>query len=301
MLATGTKSFSLAFALAGAAFFTSAAPARANLVLNGDFENSTPIDIITWPTSAGGIGQVGNIVNLPDWTKTPLVADGSDGYVFVVNQDADNYINAWSPYPNQGGGFPSKFSNAASSNIFLWGPDYGPNPQSNGFSGPPGSAASNKFIGADGDFGASILSQVVTGFTPGSEYVLSFQYAGSQETGEQGDTTQQWKVRLGGQDFSTPTWTNPSRGFTPWATYTSSPFIASSSSLNLEFEGFGRAVASGSLPPFLLLDNVQIVENAPPAPAPVPGPLPALGAGMALAWSRKLRHRIGAVARNSRD
>ena len=36
-----------------------------------------------------------------------------------------------------------------------------------------------------------------------------------------------------------------------------------------------------------------------PAPAPAPGPLPVLGAASALAWSRKMRRRIGAATGSS--
>lgn len=274
-----------------------------NLVKNGDFENSTANDAATWPSSAGGIGQIqlGSptapdkplIVTLAEWTKNPVSSDGSDGFAFVINADADNKT-AGAPYPNQGGGFPSKFSNTASTNIFLWGPDFnGPGgPASNGFTGSPNGG---KFLGVDGDYGASVLSQTITGFDASKNYVLSFEYAGAQETGEVGDTLQQWKVNLGGQDFSTPVWTNPSKGFTPWQTYTSAPFSgAGLGAATLSFEGWGRAVVSGSLPPFLLLDNVQILEQTSP-PTAVPGPLPVLGAGFALGFSRRLRRRIASA------
>ena len=163
----------------------------------------------------------------------------------------------------------------------------------NGFSGPPGSSATNKFIGADGDYGASILSQLVLNFDTSKKYVLSYDYAGAQESGQMGDTKQQWKVSLGGVDYSTLEWTNPSQGFTAWKKYVSPAFTPSASSMLLRFESWGRAVVSGSLPPFLLLDNVKIIEDGPPPPPPsVPGPLPVLGAGLALGWSRKLRSRI---------
>lgn len=275
-----------------------AASVHANLVVNGDFEDSSSKDPAEFPTSVGGIGQIDNIVSLPGWTKASVVNDGSDGFGFVVNQDADYKIPG-SSFPNQGGGFPSKFTKDASTNIFLWGPDYGPNPQNNGFSGPPGSSAGNKFLGFDGDYGASTLSQTVVGFDISKKYVFSFDYAGAQETGETGPTNQQWKVTLGGSDYSTPTWVNPGMGFTGWQTFTSSAFTPAANSLALTFESWGRAVTSGSLPPFLLLDNVKIIESQnpqPPTPS-VPGPLPALGIGLTVAWSRKLRRRISSPSK----
>ena len=81
-----------------------------------------------------------------------------------------------------------------------------------------------------------------------------------------------------------------SQGFTDWTTYTSAPFTPTAASLDLKFTADG---APAGQPPFALLDNVQIVEFGSP-PSPVPGPLPVLGAGAALAWSRKLRRRISA-------
>ena len=300
--------------LAAALAASMAVPASAatNLVKNGDFENSTPNDTTTFPTSVGGIGQIqlgsptsptkALVVTLAEWTKQSVVSDGSDGFAFVINADADNKT-AGSSYPNQGGGFPSKFTPTAPggpTNIFLWGPDYnGPGgPVLNGFTGPTGSSATNKFIGADGDYGASILSQSITGFDPAKNYILSYDYAGAQETGEQGDTEQKWIVSLGGTDYSAPQWINPSKGFTAWKTFTSAPFSgAGLEGALLSFTSFGKAVTSGSLPPFLLLDNVKIIEpGIPPVPpSPVPGPLPMLGAGMALGLTRRLRRRVNAA------
>lgn len=310
-----SKNLGIAFLFGCMSQLAHAVPASANLVRNGGFEDSTAVDTTTWPTSEGGIGQIqlgspdaptdALLINLPYWTKAVVdPGDGSSGFAFVINADADKKLSG-STYPNQGGGFPSKFSNDPDklTNVFLWGPQYfgEGGPVSNSFSGPPGSVPGNKFVGADGDFGASILSQVITGFDTSKNYVLSFEYAGAQETGREGDTFQEWRVNLGGLNFTTPRWTNPSKGFTPWQTYTSTPFSgAGLEGQTLSFESWGRAVAEGSLPPFLLLDNVQILETTPPPPpTSVPGPLPALGAGLALGFSRKLRRRIAAAKRSS--
>jgi len=266
------------------------AKAVTNLVQNGSFENSTPNNTSTYPTSTGGIGQLVEVVTLPDWTRTIVSDAGSGGFAFVINQDADN-LTSGSTYPNQGGGFPSKFS-PGNTNIFLWGPDYNGSggPVSNGFTGSPDGG---NFMGMDGDYGASRISQLITGLTPGRDYILSFEYAGAQETGQTGATTQKWIVGLDGTTFDVGPWTNPSQGFTAWQTYTKT-FTASSSSSSLSFEAFGRALSGGgSLPPFLLLDGVKIFESGSgPGPGPVasvPGPLPLLGVGTALAWSRRVR------------
>jgi hypothetical protein len=51
-----------------------------------------------------------------------------------------------------------------------------------------------------------------------------------------------------------------------------------------------------SLPPFLLLDNVQILDSTPPGPptppTSVPGPLSLLGVGAAFGMTRRLRRRL---------
>ncbi|MEB3167153.1 MAG: hypothetical protein VKK97_00300 [Synechococcaceae cyanobacterium] len=142
-----------------------------------------------------------------------------------------------------------------------------------------------------------MLTQTVTGFDTSKQYVLSYDFAGSQLTTEIGATKQQWKVLLGTVDHSVTELTNPSKGFTPWSTYMSIPFTPSAASLTLRFESWGRAVTSGSLNPFLLLDNVKILEQAAPPPPSVPGPLPVLGIGMTFAWSRRLRRQIAASAK----
>jgi MYXO-CTERM domain-containing protein len=119
-------------------------------------------------------------------------------------------------------------------------------------------------------------------------YTLSFEYAGSQLTNDIDGTWQELRVGLDGSALATtPSWINPSRGFTAWQTY-STTFTAPTSGTNLSFEAFGYSVTgSGPSRPMLLLDNVQLSENTPPPS--VPGPLPAAGAAAAFAWSRRLR------------
>lgn len=266
-----------------------AAHAAGNLVQNGDFEISSPINLGTYPTSAGGIGQIGNIVNLSNWSKTCIFdCAGSNGFAFVVDQNADNRISGQA-YPNQGGGFPSLNTPGVSTNIFVWGPDYGPNPVQNGFTGSPNGG---KFVGIDGDYGRSKITQTISSLTVGNSYTLSFEYAGSQFTDSPGATNQYWEVGVNNSTIQTPGWTNPSQGFTPWQTY-SYQFTAAASSFDLDFTAVGGQ--GTALPPFLLLDNVQILESTPPPPTSVPGPLPVLGAGVAMGFSRRLRRRIASA------
>lgn len=263
------------------------AGAATNYVSNGDFETSTPKNLATFPTSAGGIGQIDQIVDLSGWTKT-VPNDGSGGFAFVIDANADNKAPGAS-YPNQGGGFPSIFSPGSSSNIFLWGPGFSTNPVSNGFTGSPNGG---KFLAAFGDFGRSKVSQTVTGLTAGNQYTLSFEYAGSQATDNTGDTQQYWSFDLPTGTQNLTQWINPSQGFTDWRTY-STTFTATDSFFTLGFEPFGASTGGpGELSPVLLLDNVQVVDFTPPTPTSVPGPLPVLGAGAAFSWSRRLRRTL---------
>ncbi len=269
--------------LLAAALPATAAP---NLVTNGDFENSSALNTVSYPTSAGGIGQVGSVVSLPGWTKTITKDLNSGGFAFVTNTDAD--FNNSNPYPDQGGGFPSIFSPTAQTNIFLWGPDFSPNKQENNFSASPNGG---NFLAVYGDYGRSKMSQTVSGLAVGTSYSFSFEYAGSQATDEFGETEQYWAVTGPGGSFNTPTRTNPSRSFSPWLTY-STTFVAASDSVDLDFEPFSSSTSgTGSLAAVLLLDNVQIRETTAP-PAAAPAPLPVLGAGAALCWSQRLRRRL---------
>lgn len=290
-----------------------------NLITNGNFEDSSPVNLSAYPSSAGGIGQIGQIVNLPGWTKTIIKDPGSNGFAFVVDANADKF-DAGSNYPNQGGGFPSTGSPTGTppggngggpgTNIFVWGPQFNgsggqgrniPGPVNNGFQGSPNGG---KFVGIDGDYGQSKITQSVSGLDTTKTYTLSFEYAGSQFTDEVGDTNQKWIIDAGTSQFETPAWVNSSQGFTDWQVYTTT-FTPSNSTIDLSFTAFGNAVSgSGSLPPFLLMDNVQLLECVDPSspgcgtpPDPnigknAPGPLPIAGVGVAFAWSRRLRRRI---------
>lgn len=241
---------------------TIAAP---NLVANGGFEIN------------GGVGQIGSgtgFTSLAGWTSTVIDDPSSGGYAFVVDANADS------------SGFPT----AASTSLYLWGPNT-PNAQggssANGFTGSPDGGY---FLGISAGFGKSKVSQAVSGLTVGNEYTLNFQYAGSQLTDGTGFTNQAWDVLLGFTQTATSLMNIPSKGFDGWNTF-SYQFTASSTSELLEFTPNST---SGANAPFLLLDGVSITENGAP-PASVPGPLPLLGAGAAFAWSRRLRRRIHGV------
>lgn len=124
------------------------------------------------------------------------------------------------------------------------------------------------------------LSQVISGLEINATYDLSFEYAGSQEENFSGPTVQHWNVLFGSESYDTPTMNVPNHGFLGWYTG-SKTFTATSTTQTLRF----LAVGTPAVPPWLMLDNVQLTKNE------VPGPLPILGIGCAAAWSRKLRRR----------
>lgn len=179
---------------------------------------------------------------------------------------------------------------------------------------PPGAdgsySTSNKFLAVDGAYGRTILKQTVSLDTSKS-YTLSFEYAGGQQfkpclvnQGGQcgnfgvnmylGDTLQRWNVSVGSTAITDPAlaWTNLSQSFTPWRSY-SYTFTPTTSTVEIAFEAIA-SISDGSFadsPPFLLLDNVQLLE-APPVPAP----LPLLGTASAFSAARRLRRRFAAEA-----
>lgn len=241
-------------------------PAQANLVQNGGFELNSISGTFNSSFLNGTQG-----VTLNDWTV-------STSYSFIAD------IGTVYSDLNQSGNGPDPVSGTPIAGfngnpLGLYGSGSGAFSPSSGY-----------FVATDGAYGSdAIITQTVAGFDTSKQYVLSFKYAGGQQQGFTGDATAWWQVSLGGNPYNPPVMTIPSQTYSPWATYTSDPFTPASTSLLLQFEADG---APSGQPPFALLDDVQIVEFGPPPPAGVPGPLPVLGAGMALAWSRKLRRRI---------
>ena len=204
------------------------------------------------------------------------------------------------------GGFGAIYNNTSFEQLYFWGPQNTVSTSSNGFAG---SNSGGKFVAIDGDFGRAKLSQTVAGLDTSKTYTLSFEYAGAQQglngTDFSGATQQKWLVDgVTASQITVGPWENPTRGFTAWNTY-STTFTPLANSIDLSFTAWGNVVGGGdpgginSLPPFLLLDNVQILESTPPTPdpdpdpgTPVPGPLPLLGFGAAFSMTRRLRRRL---------
>lgn len=254
-----------------------AQPAHANLVVNGGFAQNSISGSFGSSFLNGTQG-----VTIDDWTVSTsfsfLVADGN-----AISTNINQTNNGPDPVfgtPITGfNGFP----------LALYSPGQS-------VSSPTGSGW---FVATNGSYGADALfSQTVTGFNVGEQYVLSFYSAGGQQQGFTGNATSFWKAFIGGQEISpAPSVINvPDLApVSPWFQYVSDPFTASSPSLLLSLKADGAPSGNS---PFALLAGVAIEPfgTPPPPPQPVPGPLPALGAGMALVWSRKLRRRIAGSA-----
>lgn len=155
--------------------------------------------------------------------------------------------------------------------VSLWGPGNGSN---NGL--PAQSPLGGNFLAADGAFVTSAITQQLSGLVPGQRYVISFTYAGAQQFGFEGATTDRWAVNLGptiptdderrnGSFASTvqltPLLTLASRGFSGWQTARLT-FTAQTANDTLSFLAIGTP---DGVPPFALLDGVTAQEAIPEA------------------------------------
>ncbi|HTX49314.1 MAG TPA: PEPxxWA-CTERM sorting domain-containing protein [Caulobacteraceae bacterium] len=239
---------SLAFAAAGVVALAAAGGASAaNLVSNGDFDTTTS-------GSGHTTGQIGYNISETDWT----LASPSNSYFFVFNGSTVN--SPGSPGgPLAGDGYVALYSPADA----------------------PGGGGGD-FIGADPGYHNSAIEQEIHGLTVGDQYTVSFEYAGAQQVGYSGATTEGWAVTLGGATQYTGgnpngNLSDSSEGFTGWFTDTMT-FTATSSNELLSFLATGTG--DGALPPFSLLDDVSVTQWCPPGvPEPATWAMMLLGIG----------------------
>jgi hypothetical protein len=206
-----------------AAFLAFTVPAQANvqLVTNGGFETLT-----------NGPGQMGYNTNATGWTTT--------GYNFVFAAGTGDTTGSSGQY----GG------------LTLWGPNNG---SANGL--PASSPKGGNYVGADGDYETEAITQTISGLTSGANYVVSFYWAGAQQSGFGGTNTEQWVVGFGGDPTqSTPVYTNTSHGFSGWQSE-SFTFQADGTSDVLSFLAVG---SPAGVPPFSLLDGVSVMATPEP-------------------------------------
>ncbi len=221
---------------------------RADLIVNGSFEDTSNVTPPNYPNSdpglpgSGGIGQLGYNTVATGWSSPDTDYTASTGYNFVF---APATASSTGVVGYNGG-------------IACRGPGNGFN---NGLTASPDGG---QFVGADGDTRYNgVIEQTVHGLTTGHSYELTFYWALAQQAGAGGTPTAQWQVSFGGQTQSTTMVQLPSPGgFVPWMTATMT-FTADNSSDVLSFLATEGGPYGG--PPFLLLDGVKL--NAVPEPA----------------------------------
>jgi hypothetical protein len=199
---------------------------KAVLVLANCLKQALPL--LALLTTAGW--TVGNTV------PSSNTSASDTAFAFIVNANADST------------GFPSKFSAAAGTNIFMWGPGKGEN---NGFTGSPNGG---KFLGVDGDYAKAPVYQDINGLSVGTQYTVSFQYSLGQFTDFTGPITGGWEVTFGNNTVNTPELSNPSKGFSGWQNF-SQTFTATDATQRLNFLAYGAPVGQ---PPFSMLDGVSV-------------------------------------------
>jgi len=233
--------------------FTFSAQA-ASVILNGGFETYT----------GGSVFQASSAGSLP----SQIDNTGAGGYTQLAN---------WTIGTTSGGTTPlillmdpTTASTTGSrdilfnDNFILYGPGNGNN---NGLTASP---SGGLFVAVDGDSTLSApISQTVNNLIVGITYEVAFYWAGAQQNGFVGGTTERWQVSFGGVTQSTPVLGIPQGGFTGWQRQTFN-YIAQSTTQTLSFLAIGTP---NGQPPFSLLDGVSIRE--------VPEPLTFLGLGIA--------------------
>lgn len=134
-------------------------------------------------------------------------------------------------------------------NTYIWGPQNG---SANGL--PATSPLGGNYIAMDGAYEVAAVSQTIKGLTVGQIYTLTFYWAGAQQQGYTGITTDSLTVTLGTDSMTTGTVTVASEGFSGW-TEQSFNYTATGTSETLSF--LANGTPNGE-PPFALLGNVSL-------------------------------------------
>ncbi|UAK24798.1 PEPxxWA-CTERM sorting domain-containing protein [Sphingomonas nostoxanthinifaciens] len=218
-------------------------------VQNGNFSQTT----------ATGSQQIsssdGKTQYLTGWTNT---TDGSyPGYNFIVQ--GNDGTTAGGIANNTGGKlyFWGKTSDAAGA-------------ASNGFTNSASIGGSGgNYLAADGAYQTALVYQVITGLTVGQQYDLTFNWAGAQQHGYDGVTTDNWTAYFGTstssyQSYTTDTVTDANHGFTGWQA-ASTTFTATATT---EILGFLAKGTPNGEPPFSLLDDVSLTNHVAAVPEP---------------------------------
>ena len=134
----------------------------------------------------------------------------------------------------------------------------------------PGGYSGNIFINDAGSPYSLTIAQTITNLVSGHAYALSFYYAGAQQTGFSGASTDYWAVTTGSTVTNTPNITigfgtpggNQGIGPTdPWAKQIIN-FTATGATEALSFLAAGSGTGQ---PPFMMLANVAVFQVPEPA------------------------------------
>lgn len=234
-LPLGRKAVLIALSIAAMAVTAYADPVN---VVNGNFEQ-------TLTSNSSEFGSRYPSQQVTGWT--------TNGYNFVFLPGTADTTGATGEFGN----------------VQLWGPGNG---SSNGLTSSP---AGGNFLALDGAFDQGPVSQTLTGLTVGEATTVSFYYAGAQQYGFTGDTTEQLAVSLGGQTLYTPVLNDPSHGFTGWQ-FETLTFTPTSTSEALSFLAIGTP---SGVPPMTLLDGISVSTASSPVPEPTS--LALFGTGLA--------------------
>lgn len=229
--------------------FTQSALAQANLVTNGIFA-------VTGTNQSFQFGTYGGYTS-PTSSLAGWSSPNGYNYVFVPSD-----VVATGHYGN----------------LSLWSPASSP-VSANGFTNA--SPTGGNFIGADGAYGTEAITQTIGGLMVGATYRVSFAWAGAQQSGFTGPTTEFWTVKLGTQTRTTATVNVANKGFTGWMNQTFE-YVATSSSQVLSFLATGTP---SGVPPFALLASVSMTQVPEPAGASIL--LTGMAGLLVLAWRRR--------------
>jgi hypothetical protein len=252
----------------GLALSTFAVPAKANLIINGNFQTFT-----------GGFGGgnpsqlndsvTGGYTKLTGWT---VGTDPSSVLGFLIASGTADTT----------GSHDVRFNDT----FLLWGPGAAGGSVANGLtaSSPDG----GNFIALDAapSLRGAGISQSLSGLTVGASYSVAFYWAAAQQHGFDGATTESVQVSFGGQTQTTTTFNLPSHGFSGWMSKTFT-FTADSANPVLNFLSLG---GPDGLPPFVLLDGISVNAVANPEPGSLTLMLGGLLSGLGvLRWKRRLK------------